>query len=128
MLSLSLSTCKVNGSSSKRCSNFNTSQLPVNVVLLASLFFFSQFNGRSTDKISNVCSRIKCEGAFKLISNLFNNVSVEIASKRVEILKEEEAYKMYKKDERIEQMQLVKFREVSDTVWVSFEAVITENT
>ena len=36
--------------------------------------------------------------------------------------------KMCKKDERIEQMLVEKFRKVSDSVWVSFEAVITENT
>ena len=74
-----------------------------------------------------MCSRIKCDGAFKLISNLFNNVSVEIASKRVEIRKEEEAYKMYSKSDAGANV-VEKFREVSDTVWVSFEAVIEENT
>ena len=35
---------------------------------------------------------------------------------------------MYKKDDDSEQMQLAKFRKVSDSVWVSFEAVITEKT
>ena len=34
--------------------------------------------------------------------------------------------KMYQKDERIEQMQLAKFRKVSDVVWVCLKAVITE--
>ena len=33
-------------------------------------------------------------------------------------------YKYIKKDERIEQMLLKKFREVSYSVWFSFEAVI----
>ena len=35
---------------------------------------------------------------------------------------------MCTKDERIEQMQLKSLKEVSDTVWVSFEAVIIEKT
>ena len=36
--------------------------------------------------------------------------------------------KCIQKDERIEQMQLVKFREVSDSVWISLKAVIIEKT
>ena len=36
--------------------------------------------------------------------------------------------KCIKKDERIEQMYIEKFRKVSDSVWASFEAMVVEKT